>query len=73
MSIESAALHMAMAWIFISAYCCSAKFIHGRLCTGDRKNRCGRPFANDLVPVCPTVDSTFYTGPDVIPNPLPGQ
>ena len=41
------------------------------LCTGDRKNRCGRPFANDLAPVCPTADSVFYTGPDVIPNPLP--
>jgi len=39
------------------------------LCTGDRKNRCGRPWKPDLEIVCPTENSVFYTGPDVIPAP----
>lgn len=39
------------------------------LCTGDRANRCNIPFSSNLTVTCPTVDSVFYTGPDVVPNP----
>ena len=39
------------------------------LCTSDRKGRCGQSFTADIKPVCPTIDSTFYTGPDVTPDP----
>merc|ERR1712217_175398 len=39
------------------------------LCTHNREGRCGMVFANDMHPVCPTEDSVFYTGPDVIPGP----
>jgi len=41
------------------------------LCIKDRKNRCGVHFSKDLPVFCPTVDSVFYTGPDVIPGPPP--
>eukprot|EP00040_Diaphanoeca_grandis_P038567 m.256773 g.256773 ORF g.256773 m.256773 type:complete len:372 (+) comp34681_c0_seq1:128-1243(+) len=39
------------------------------LCTDDRKNRCNETFTPNIQPTCPTVDSVFYTGPDVVPNP----
>lgn len=35
----------------------------------DRHNRCGIVFTPDMKPICPTKDSVFYTGPDVIPVP----
>lgn len=41
------------------------------LCTKDRYGRCGLHFTSDLPPTCPTKDSVFYTGPDVIPGPPP--
>jgi hypothetical protein len=39
------------------------------LCTKDRKDRCGIVFKPDMQPTCPTEQSVFYTGPDVIPGP----
>jgi len=39
------------------------------LCTDDRENRCGQHFNKDMVAKCPTKDSVFYTGPDVVPGP----
>jgi phospholipase B1 len=39
------------------------------LCTKGRKDRCGIVFKPDMAPICPTENSTFYTGPDVIPGP----
>jgi hypothetical protein len=41
------------------------------LCIDDRENRCGIHFDSDMPITCPTVDSVFYTGPDVIPGPPP--
>eukprot|EP00051_Salpingoeca_urceolata_P028092 m.484949 g.484949 ORF g.484949 m.484949 type:complete len:375 (+) comp23604_c0_seq1:115-1239(+) len=41
------------------------------LCVKDRKNRCHESFTPDLPVTCPTTDSVFYTGPDVIPGPPP--
>jgi len=41
------------------------------LCTKDRHERCGLHFFKDMSPTCPTKDSVFYTGPDVIPGPPP--
>lgn len=41
------------------------------LCTSDRKNRCGEVFSPNMPVTCPTTDSVFYTGPDVVPNPPP--
>ncbi len=41
------------------------------LCTADRATRCGIHFSSDLPVTCPTVNSVFYTGPDVIPGPPP--
>merc|ERR1711871_214263 len=39
------------------------------LCTGkDRDTHCGRPFSVNMQAVCPTVDSVFYVGPDVVPK-----
>ena len=41
------------------------------LCTDGRQQRCGEVFTPDIAVTCPTVDSTFYTGPDVVPDPPP--
>jgi len=38
-------------------------------CTDGRKDRCGEVFSPHMPVTCPTIDSTFYTGPDVVPNP----
>eukprot|EP00039_Didymoeca_costata_P015141 m.253654 g.253654 ORF g.253654 m.253654 type:complete len:320 (+) comp16161_c1_seq1:531-1490(+) len=35
----------------------------------ERKDLCGMKFKPGIQPVCPTEESTFYTGPDVIPTP----
>jgi hypothetical protein len=39
------------------------------LCTDDRAHLCGHMFEQNQSPLCPTKDSRFYTGPDVIPVP----
>jgi hypothetical protein len=39
------------------------------LCTTGRANRCDQKFTPDMPATCPTVDSVFYTGPDVVPGP----
>ena len=40
------------------------------LCGADgRKERCGEVFSEHMAVTCPTVDSRFYTGPDVVPGP----
>jgi len=39
------------------------------LCTSDRKGHCGQPFKPDLPVTCPTKDSRFYSGIDVVPSP----
>lgn len=41
------------------------------LCVDGRENRCGEKFSKQLMATCPTADSVFYTGPDVIPGPPP--
>jgi hypothetical protein len=41
------------------------------LCIDNRRNRCNAHFSKDLPVTCPTIDSVFYTGPDVIPGPPP--
>ena len=38
------------------------------LCTDDRAGRCGQEFAMHMVATCPTAESVFYVGPDVIPD-----
>ena len=38
------------------------------LCANDRQGDCGKPFMPDLVPTCPTVNSTLYVGPDQFAN-----
>lgn len=38
------------------------------LCTEDRAGRCGQEFNKHMVATCPTADSVFYVGPDVIPD-----
>ena len=37
------------------------------LCTDDRENRCGEQFSLHMVAKCPTAESVFYVGPDVVP------
>lgn len=37
------------------------------LCVDDREKRCGQHFTMGIKPTCPTADSVFYTGPDVVP------
>ena len=41
------------------------------LCIDGRKNRCNETFTKQLKAACPTAESVFYTGPDVIPGPPP--
>jgi phospholipase B1 len=41
----------------------------GRDDVEQRRQRCGIAFAPDTKPLCPTKDSVFYTGPDVVPVP----
>lgn len=41
------------------------------LCTDNRQGRCGMHFSPDIPVTCPTKDSRFYTGPDVVPGPPP--
>ena len=43
------------------------------LCTDGRKERCGEAFTPNMPVTCPTIDSKFYTGPDVIPDPPPAR
>jgi hypothetical protein len=38
---------------------------------GGRKNRCGEHFSDALTPTCPTKDSVFFVGDDVVPGPPP--
>jgi phospholipase B1 len=38
---------------------------------GGRKNRCGVHFDKSMQALCPTKESVFYTGDDVIPGPPP--
>lgn len=38
------------------------------LCTEDRESRCNDEFNMHYVARCPTADSVFYVGPDVIPD-----
>merc|ERR1711935_967785 len=38
------------------------------LCTDDRAGRCGQEFSMHMVATCPTAESVFYVGPDVIPD-----
>ena len=49
---------------------CNTMTIIDRLCgAAGRKDRCGLVFSEQMPVVCPTVDSVFYTGPDVVPGP----
>ena len=43
------------------------------LCTEDRANRCGIHFDKQMEIICPTAESVFYTGPDVVPGPPPAK
>jgi len=38
------------------------------LCTDDRAGRCGEEFSMHMVAKCPTAESVFYVGPDVVPD-----
>lgn len=38
------------------------------LCTNDREGRCDDDFNMHMVARCPTAESVFYVGPDVIPD-----
>jgi hypothetical protein len=40
------------------------------LCVDGRDKKCGHSFQpHGMQAVCPTKDSVFYTGPDVVPAP----